>query len=111
MFLCVSVYIYMCLLLFSMCLCVCLCRCDYVSENPFVCVCLCPCKVVRESLGLTLKERGLPVHVYMPVTHLGQCYPVELPLVLVVVHPTKHHHTDFCPACVERREEGIFGGQ
>ena len=54
----------------SMCLCVCLCRCglciclcDYMSENAFVCVCLCPCTAVGPLLGLTLRGRGLPVHV------------------------------------------------
>ena len=114
----VSLYVYMCLLFVSMCLCVCLyhcgwciCLCDYVSENQFVCACLCPCTVVGASLGLTLRGRGLPVHVYTPVTHLGQWHPVEFSLVLVVIHPIKHHHTAFRSACVERREEEIFGGQ
>ena len=102
----------------SMCLCVCLCHCgwciclcDCVSENAFVCVCLCPCTVVGASLGLTLRGRGLPVHVYKPVTHLDQWYPVELSLVVAVVHPTKHHHTALPLVSVERSEGGILGGQ
>ena len=82
-----------------------------VSENVFVCVCLCPCTVVGASLGLTLRGRGLPVHVYKPVTRLDQWYPVELPLVVAVVHPTKHHHTALLLVSVERREGGILEGQ
>ena len=38
--------------------------------------------------GLTLRGRGLPVYVYSPVAHLDEWYPVELSLVVVVVHPT-----------------------
>ena len=97
----------------SMCLCVCLCHCgwciclcDCVSENAFVCVCLCPCTVAGASLGLTLRGRGLPVHVYTPVACLDQWYPVELSLVVAVVHPTKHHHTALLLVSVERSEGG-----
>ena len=68
-------------------------------------------QVVGASLGLTLRGRGLPVHVYTPVTCVDQWYPVELSLVVVVVHPTKHHHTALRPACVERRGGLILGGQ
>ena len=102
----------------SMCLCVCLYHCgwciylsDCVSENAFECVCLCPCTVVGTSLGLTLRGRGLPVHVYNPVTRLDQWYPVELSLVVAVVHPTKHHHTALLLVSVERSDEGILRGQ
>ena len=71
----VSLCMFICVCLcVSMCLCVCLCHCrwciclcDCVSENAFVCVFLCPCTVVGASLGLTLRGRGLPVHVYTPV--------------------------------------------
>ena len=113
--LCMFICVCLCV---SICLCVCLCSCvwriclyDCVSENAFVCVCLCPHTEVGASLGLTLRGRGLPVHVYNPVAHLDQWYPVELSLIVAFVHPTKHHHTAFRPACVERREGGILGGQ
>ena len=56
------------------------------------------------SLGLTLRGRGLPVHVYRPVSRLDQWYPVELSLVVAVVHPTKHHHTALLLVSVERSE-------
>ena len=102
----------------SMCLCICLCHCwwciclcDCVSENAFVCVCLCPRTVVETSLGLTLRGRGLPVHVYNPVARLDQWYPVELSLVVAIVHPTKHHHTAFPLVSVERSGGEILGGQ
>ena len=77
-----------------------------VSENVFVCVCLCPCTVVGASLGLTLRGRGLPVHVYTPAARLDQRYPVELSLVVAVIHPTKHHHTALPLVSVERSEGG-----
>ena len=85
--------------------------CVTVSENAFVCVCLCPCTVVGASLGLTLRGRGLPVHVNNPVICFDQWYPVELSLVVAVVHPTKHHHTALPLISVERSEEVIFVGQ
>ena len=110
-FICVCLCVSMCLCV-SLCCCGwCICLCDCVSENAFVCVCLCPCTVVGASLGLTLRGRGLPVHVYKPVTRLDQWYPVELPLVVAVVHPTKHHHTALLLVSVERREGGILEGQ
>ena len=56
--------------------------------------------------GLTLRGRGLPVYVYSPVTHLDQWYPVELSLVVAVVHPTKYHHTALLLISVERSEGG-----
>ena len=115
----VSLCMFICVCLcVSMCLCVCLCRCgwciclcDCVSENAFVCVCLCLCTVVGASLGLNLRGRGLPVHVYTPVTCFHQWYPVELSLVVAVVCPTKHHHTALPHISVERRGGGILGGQ
>ena len=76
-----------------------------VSENVFVCVCLCPCTLVGASLGLTLRGRGLPVHVYTPVTCLDQWYPVERSLVGRFIHPTKHHLTAF-RLHVQREEKG-----
>ena len=104
-FICVSLFV-------SMCLCVCLCRCgwciclcDCVSENVFVCVCLCPCTVAGASLELTLRERGLLVHVYTPATHLDQWCPVEHSLVVRFIHPTKHHLTAF-RLHVQREEKG-----
>jgi len=119
----VSLFLCVCLCV-NMYLCVCLCRCgwciyiyiyiyiyNYVSENVFVCVCLCPCTVARASLGLTLRWRGLLVHVYNSVACLDWWYPVECPLVVGFIHPNKHHHTAFCPAYVERREGWILGGQ
>ena len=112
MFICVSLYVYMCLLVcfdVSMCQCRCgwcICLCDCVSENAFVCVCLCPCTVAGASLELTLRGRGLPLHVYTPVARVDQWYPVEHSLIVGFIYPTKHHHTAFCPACVERREGG-----
>ena len=82
-----------------------------MSENAFVCFCLCPCTEVGASLGLTLRGRGLPVPVYNPVTRLDQWDPVELSLVVAVVHPTKHHHTALLLVSVERIEELILGEQ
>ena len=113
MFICASVYVYMCLLMcfhvsvyLSESLWVVYSLCDCVSENAFVCVCLCPCTVVGASLGLTLRGRGLPVHVYTPAARLDQRYPVELSLVVAVIHPTKHHHTALPLVSVERSEGG-----
>jgi len=110
MFICVSLYVYMCLLVcfdVSVCQCRCgwcICLCDCVSENAFVCAaCV---HVVGASLGLTLRGRGLPLHVYTPVARVDQWYPVEHSLIVGFIYPTKHHHTAFCPACVERREGG-----
>ena len=106
----VSLCMFICVCLsVSMCLCHCgwcICLCDCVSENAFVCVCLCPCTLAGASLGLTLRGRGLLVHVYSPVTHLDQLYPVELSLVVAVVHPTKHHHTALSIISVERSDGG-----
>ena len=85
--------------------------CDCVSENAFVCVYLCPCTVAGASLELTLRGRGLPVHVYNPVARLDQWYPVELSLIAAVVHPTKHHLTALPLVSVERGEGVILGGQ
>ena len=108
MFLCVSVYVYVSACVFP-CVYVCLCRCgwciclcDYVSENAFVCFCLCSCTVV----GPSLRGRGLLVQVYTPLAQVDQWYPVELSLVVVVVHPTRHHHTFLPLVSVERREVG-----
>ena len=89
----------------------CVCLCDCVSENAFVCVCLCPRTVLGTSLGLTLRGRGLPVHVYNLVSRLDQWYPVELSLVVAIVHPTKHHHTALLPVSVDRNEGVILGGR
>ena len=115
MCLCVGLYVSACVF---PCVCVsvsvvedCVCLCDCVSENAFVCVCLCPRTVVETSLGLTLRGRGLPVHVYNPDTCLDQWYPVELSLVVAIVHPTKHHHTAFPLVSVERSGGEILGGQ
>ena len=110
----VSLCLFICVCLcVSMCLCICLCHCwwciclcDCVSENAFVCVCLCPRTVVETSLGLTLRGRGLPVHVYNPDTCLDQWYPVELSLIAAVVHPTKHHQTALPIVSVERSDRG-----
>ena len=111
MFICVCLCV-------SICLCVCLCSCvwriclyDCVSENAFVCVCLGPCTVVGASLWLSLRERGLPVHVYTPVTCFHQWYPVELSLVVAVVCPTKHHHTALLLVSVETSVGGTPGRQ
>ena len=63
------------------------------------------------SHGLTLRERGLPVHVDPPVAHLCQWYPVERSLIVAVVQPTKHHKTALQLAPIERRwGGGTFGG-
>ena len=58
-----------------------------------------------------LRGRGLPIQAYNPVTCFGQWYPVELSLVVAVVHPTKHHHTALLLVSVERSEGAILGGQ
>ena len=113
MFICVCLCVSMCLCVCLCCCGWCICLCDFVSENAFVWVCLCPCTVAGVSLGLTLRGRALPVHVYNPVSCLDQWYPVELSLVVVAVHPTKHHHTAIPLISVERSEGGgvILGGQ
>ena len=117
-FLCACLYVCMCLLVclhVSVCLSVSLwvvyMSVDYVSVSAFVCICLCPCTYVGALLGVTLRRKGLLVHVYTPVTCLGQWYPLELSHVVGFVHTTKHHHTVRPPASVERREKGILGGQ
>ena len=51
------------------------------------------------------RER-LPVHVYSPVARMDQWHPAESYLVVGFIHPTRHHHTAFRHACVERREGG-----
>ena len=99
-----------------MCLCV-----SVIVGGVYVCVTVClrmycvclPVSMYRcgASLGLILRGRGLLVHVYTPVACVDQWYPVEHSLVVGFIHPIKHHHTAFCLACVERREEGILGGQ
>ena len=83
--------------------------CVTVCLRMHLCICLCPCTVVRASLGVTLRVRGLPVYVYTPVISSDQWYPVELSLVVVVVHPTKHHHTALLLISVERSEGVILG--
>ena len=109
-YMCLCVHLYVSAYMFPcVCLCHCgwcICLCDCVSENVFVCVCLCPCTVVGASLGLTLRGRGLPVHVYNPVTRLDQWYPVEHSLLVAVVYPTKHHHTALPLVSVERSDGG-----
>ena len=100
MFLCVCLCV-------SMFLCVCLCRSGWcvcrliVCLVVHLCVCLCPCTDMGASLGVILRVRGLPVHVYNPATRLDQWYPLELSLVVAVVHPTKHHHTALRLASIE----------
>ena len=115
MSLCMFICVCLCV---SMCLCVCLCRCgwciclcDCVSENGFVCVCLCPCTFSRRLTCADPQRERLLVHVYTPVALMDQWYPAECSLAVGFIHPTKHHHTAFHLACVERREEGILGGQ
>ena len=109
-FMCLCVC-YMSQLCGSVCLCVCVIVCGVyvcvtVCLRMHLSVCLCPCTVVGASLGLTLRGRGLPVHVYNPVIRFNQWYPVELSLIVAVVHPTKHHHTALLFVSVERSEGG-----
>ena len=115
---CVSLTSYACFYV-SLCMFICVCFCVSVClsvllwvvyMSVWLCVleCICVCVPVSmynsgSIIGLTLRGRGLPVHVYTPVACVDQWYPVELSLVIVVVHPTKHHHTALRPACVERR--------
>jgi len=101
-------HLYMCLLVsLYVCLCVCLCRSGWcvcrliVCLVVHLCVCLCPCTDMGASLGVILRVRGLPVHAYLPVASLGHWYPVELSLVVAVVHSTKHHHTALRLASIE----------
>ena len=113
MFICVPMYVYMCLLVcfhVSVCLSVSLWMVYifvWLCVWESICECL-PVSMYRcgASLGLTLRGRGLPVHVDTPVTHLDQWYPVECSLVVVVVHPTKHHHTALRLVSVGRRQWG-----
>ena len=109
-FMCLCVC-YMSQLCGSVCLCVCVIVCGVyvcvtVCLRMHLSVCLCPCTVVGASLGLTLRGRGLPVHVYNPVIRFNQWYPVELSLIVAVVHPTKHHHTALLLVSVERSDGG-----
>ena len=111
-------HVYLCLLVsLYVCLCVCLCRSGWcvclliVCLVVHLCVCLCPCTDMGASLGVILRGRGLPVHAYLPVASLGHWHPVELSLVVAVVHPTKHHHTALRLVSVERGEGEILGGQ
>ena len=106
MFMCICLYASMCLCICLCCCGWCICLCDCVSEDVFVCVCLYPCTVAGASLGLTLRGRGLPVHVYNPVTRFNQWYPFELSRVVAVVHPAKHHHTALLLVSGERSDGG-----
>ena len=79
MFICVSVYVYMCLLVclhVSVCVSVSLWVvyvCVTVCLRMYLCVSACvPRTVAGASLGLTLRGRCLPVHVYTPVTRVDQ---------------------------------------
>ena len=115
MCLCVDLYVSACMFP-SVCVSVCVIVggvyvCVTVCLRMHLCVCLCPCTVVGASLGLTLRGTGLPVYVYTPVTCFDQWYPVELSLVVAVVHPTKHHHTAFLLVSVERSVGVTFVGQ
>ena len=123
---CVSLTSYACLYV-SLCVFICVCLCalmclcvSVVLGGVYVCVTVCLRRhlcvsacvhVAGASLWLTLRGRGLPLHLYTPVTHVDQWYPVEHSLIVGFIYPTKHHHTAFHPACVERREGGILGGQ
>ena len=122
---CVSIYMYMCLYVslcvsltsyayfyVSLCMFICVCLCasmclcvSVIVGGVYVCVtvclrmhlsvCLCPCTVAGASLELTLRGRGLLVHVYTLVARLDQWCPVERSLVVRFIHPTKHHLTAF----------------
>ena len=99
-----AMHVYMCLLVcfhVSVCLSVSL-SVVYMSVSLCVWESICvylPVSMYRcgASLGLTLRGRGLPVHVYTPVSRLDQWYPVELSQVVGFVRPTKHHHTALPP--------------
>ena len=104
------VYLYVPIVSLHECLCVCVCPCGWcvclltVCLGVYLCVCLCLYTHMGASFGITFRGRGLPVHAYLPVASLGHWYPVELSLVVAVVHPTKHHHTALRLASAERRE-------
>ena len=111
----VYMYFSVCLHVFACvfaCVCVSVCVivggvCVFVTVcmRMYLCVSACvPRTVAGASLGLTLRGRGLPVHVYTPVARLNQWYPVGHSLVVGFIHLSKHHHTAFCPEYVERRE-------
>ena len=98
-------HVYMCFCLYvSACVfpCACVSVCVIVG-GVYVCVtmclrihlCLSACVRVQmwSITGLTLRGRGLPVHVYTPVSCLDQWYSVKHSLVVRFVHPTNHHHT------------------
>ena len=76
----------------------------WLCVRECICVCLCLYTHMGASFGIAFRGRGLPVHAYLPVASLGHWYPVELTLVVAVVHPTKHHHTALRLASAERRE-------
>ena len=76
-----------------------------VCTCAFVCVCLSLCVHVVTSLGVALRGRDLPIHSYLPVATFGHWYPVEISLVIGMVHPTKHYHAAIPLLAGERRGE------
>ena len=67
---------------------------------------MCPCTRVRASLGVTLRGRGLPVPGYLPVPSFGHWYPVELSIVVGMVHSINHHHATTLLLAVVKRKRG-----
>ena len=116
---CVSLTSYACLYV-SLCVFICVCLCalmclcvSVVLGGVYVCVtvclrmhlCLSACvHVAGASLWLTLRGRGLPLHLYTPVTHVDQWYPVEHSLIVGFIYPTKLSPHCLSPCmCREKR--------
>ena len=105
-FLCVSVCVFVCVFVGGVCVC----------EGLSVCVCTCVCLLVFlcrcGSITWGDPWRGdLPAHGYLPEAGSGHRYPLDFPLVVGVVHPTKHHHAAVSWLAEESRMRGLIGGE
>ena len=106
-FICLPVYVF---IYVSVCFYVCMCV-EHMSVSAVVCVCMCPCACVGASFGVALRGGGLPVHGYLPQVGLGHWYPLEIPLMVGVVHPTKHQQAALLRPAEERRKKELAGGE
>ena len=80
--------------------------CLFVTVHAVMCVCMCTHARVGASLGVALRGRGLPVHEHMPGAGLGHRCPLEISLVIGMIHPTKHDHTAVLWPSEKRRKKG-----
>lgn len=78
----------------------------FVTVHAVMCVCMCTHARVGASLGVALRGRGLPAHEHMPGAGLGHRCPLEISLVIGMIHPTKHDHTAVLWPSEKRRKKG-----